>query len=211
MKYPRTYHFPSSPGKTDDDKVLKNLDAFLGKRVIASIKMDGENTTIENGQCHARSLDSKAHPSRSWVRSFASTIELAEGQRVCGENLFARHSIWYAGLPTYFMGFGFWEGEKCLSWDETIEWFALLGIEYVPVLYDGIFDLGTIHEIFADNYSEHEGYVVRIADSFSAKEFATYCGKHVRSGHISTTNHWMYEPIVKNYLRLSSSEVVSIL
>jgi hypothetical protein len=44
MKYSRTPHLPWSEGATSDDKMLKTTDMFVGKRVIASLKMDGENT-----------------------------------------------------------------------------------------------------------------------------------------------------------------------
>lgn len=37
-KYPRTFHVPFSPGATNDDKVLKHLDAFAGKQVIVTGK-----------------------------------------------------------------------------------------------------------------------------------------------------------------------------
>lgn len=42
-KYPRTPHFSWSEGMTNDDKMLKSLDNFIGKRVICSVKFDGEN------------------------------------------------------------------------------------------------------------------------------------------------------------------------
>ena len=46
VKQQRTYHMPSSPGIHDDDKALKNMDRYIGKRVILSIKKDGENTAM---------------------------------------------------------------------------------------------------------------------------------------------------------------------
>lgn len=49
VKYPRTYHLPWSPGATDDDRVLtdEELEAnFSGRMVVATEKMDGENTTM---------------------------------------------------------------------------------------------------------------------------------------------------------------------
>ena len=42
VKYPRSMHLPwSHPSK--DDKVIKNLDAFIGQEVVVTLKMDGEN------------------------------------------------------------------------------------------------------------------------------------------------------------------------
>lgn len=45
-KYPRTYHLPWSLGKTDDDKTLKTTEIFKNKKVVVTLKMDGENTTL---------------------------------------------------------------------------------------------------------------------------------------------------------------------
>ena len=59
IKYPRTPHFPWSPGATDDDKILQDLSVFDKQPVVITEKMDGENTTIyADGYIHARSLDS---------------------------------------------------------------------------------------------------------------------------------------------------------
>ena len=43
VKYPRTYHAPWSEGITDDDRMHKDMSVFVGRRVIVSTKMDGEN------------------------------------------------------------------------------------------------------------------------------------------------------------------------
>ena len=42
IKYPRTYHLPWS-NMLKDDRMLKDDSHFIGKRVIMSLKMDGEN------------------------------------------------------------------------------------------------------------------------------------------------------------------------
>ena len=53
VKYPRTYHLPWSEGRTDDDKVLSDDSQFIGKYVVVTEKMDGENTTIySDGYLH---------------------------------------------------------------------------------------------------------------------------------------------------------------
>ena len=67
--------------------------------------------------------------------------EIPEGWRICGENLYARHSILYDGLKSYLYVFSVWnERNECLSWDETVEWCELLGLECADVLYRGLFD-----------------------------------------------------------------------
>jgi hypothetical protein len=38
VKYPRTYHSPWSPGATSDDRILPNMENFIGRRVIVTEK-----------------------------------------------------------------------------------------------------------------------------------------------------------------------------
>lgn len=205
VKYPRTHHLPWSEGLHDDDRSLETLAAFEGKHVIVTEKMDGENTTLYRDYTHARSVDGRSHPSRDWVKQHWSrfSADIPEGWRVCGENLYARHSIHYQELSTYFMGFSVWDDRNtCLGWDETAEWFELLGITSVPVLYDGVFDEHRIRALWSQrDWSRSEGYVVRHADRIGYGEFRTHVAKFVRAGHVQTVKHWMHgQRIEQNHL-----------
>lgn len=208
VKYPRTNHLPWSPGMNKDDRLILSMDAFEGKRVIATVKMDGENTTMYNNHIHARSVDSGNHLSRNYVKRIWSNImgDIPEGWRVCGENLYAQHSIRYEELPSYFMGFSIWNSLNCcLSWDETQEWFQLLGIHSVPVLYDGIYDEKRIKELWNEkNRETQEGYVLRTADGFPQKDFKNCVAKFVRKNHVNSDSHWMHKTIVANGLMINS-------
>jgi hypothetical protein len=136
FKYPRTWHLPWSPGATSDDVTLDSVACFSDRRVIVTEKMDGENTTLYRDHLHARSLDSAHHPSRNWVKAMHGEIAhlIPDKWRVCGENLYARHSLGYDELPSYFLLFSIWsEANICLSWDDTIEWAELLGLSTAPV------------------------------------------------------------------------------
>jgi hypothetical protein len=73
-KYPRTYHLPSSPGATSDDKIHKTIPYTDGDDVVISMKMDGENSTLYTDYYHARSIDSRHHPSRNWIKQFHASI-----------------------------------------------------------------------------------------------------------------------------------------
>ncbi|EDM78542.1 hypothetical protein PPSIR1_14930 [Plesiocystis pacifica SIR-1] len=201
-KYPRTRHLPWSPGASRDDLIASSLDAFAEQRVIVTEKMDGENTTLYRDHIHARSLDSRHHPSRDWVKALHGGVahHIPEAWRVCGENLYARHSIAYAGLPSYFMMFSIWdERDRCLDWDSTVEWAALLGLELVPVLYDGVFDPAWF-DGFEQDLERAEGYVVRLASSFLRADFGVSVAKWVRPGHVQTDQHWMHAEVVANGL-----------
>ena len=155
VKYPKTFHIPTSPNLQNDDRRIDSMDNFIGKRVIVSIKCDGENTNFYRDHIHARSVDSKDHLSRHWVKGFHAGIkrDIPEGWRICGENCYALHSIYYNKLPSYFLAFGIYdENNVCLSWDETKEFCELLDIHTVPVIYDGIYDAEKIQQAYDDNF-----------------------------------------------------------
>lgn len=205
VKYPRTYHFPWSPGGTEDDRRLKNLEAFYNQEVVATVKMDGENTTLYKDYVHARSIEYSSHPSRNWIKSLHGSIgyNIPGGWRVCGENLYAKHSIHYKSLLNYFLVFSVWnERNECLSWDDTVEWAALLGLVTVPVLWRGLWDDKIVTNLYKNEYlgDTCEGYVIRIANKFHYKEFRNVVGKYVRSGHVQTHAFWMQKGIVPNII-----------
>ena len=163
-KYPRTFHLPFSKGSTSDDKFLKDYSNFENKDIVVTLKMDGENTTMYNDHIHARSLDSGYHESRDWIKQFHSSFkhDIPKNIRICGENLYATHSIEYNNLLSYFYGFSIFENDTCLSWNDTLEWFELFGIIPVEVIYEGVFDLNKLEQlsILLDS-NKHEGFVVR--------------------------------------------------
>lgn len=106
-KYGRTFHLPSSPGVTSDDKIMRSLSGLMVEDLVVTEKMDGENTTIHSAGSHARSPDSRYHPSRDWLKAFAAGLSpyLRPGERIIGENLYARHSVAYDALPSFFPWF----------------------------------------------------------------------------------------------------------
>ncbi|MEV7714210.1 RNA ligase family protein [Streptomyces sp. NPDC088270] len=202
--YPRTAHLPWSPGATSDDVRIADLAALTGREVVVTEKLDGENTTLYADGLHARSLDSAHHPSRGWVKALQGRIgaRVPDGWRVCGENLFARHSIPYEDLESFFYGFSVWDGERCLDWDRTVEFLRDLGIPVPPVLWRGVFDARAEKALRAlkPDTGRQEGYVVRPADGFGAADFGRLVAKWVRPGHVQTDTHWMHSAVVPNGL-----------
>lgn len=205
VKYPRTYHLPWS-NMLKDDRILKDDSHFEGKRVIVTIKMDGENTTMYNDYIHARSLESSTHESRKWVKGLWSRIGylLDENMRICGENLYAVHSVKYDNLKSYFMMFSMWDAHKCLSWDETVEYAQILGVEIVPVIYDGDYNKEKIIQAFSSYEKQNEGYVVRLAHEFSYMDFRRSVAKFVRPEFRQALNnshgHWISKKVEVNGL-----------
>ena len=206
VKYPRTCHLPWSEAVTSDDKVCSTLEHFGGRQVVVTEKMDGENTTLYRDHIHARSLDSKCGEDRAWVKQFWSRVrnEIPEGWRICGENLWAKHSVSYTELRSYFYGFSLWDDSNvALSWDDTVEYFEMLGVFPVPVLYSGIWNEVAIRNLSKGiNLEQTEGYVVRLADSFHYDNFSTSVAKFVRKGHVQTDKHWRSQKFVPNQLSL---------
>ncbi|MCK5725877.1 MAG: RNA ligase family protein [Thiotrichaceae bacterium] len=202
-KYPRTVHLPWSPGATSDDVRMINTDHFIGKSVVVTEKMDGENTSLYRDHSHARSLDSRHHASRDWVKRWHCSMahEIPENWRVCGENMYAQHSVIYTHLNSYFYGFSLWDAKNhCLSWTETEEWFDLLGIHTPPILYRGVWDEDKIKSLVIDEQTS-EGYVVRLATQFTYADFARSVAKWVRPHHVQTDQHWMFADIKPNGLQ----------
>lgn len=205
-KYPRTCHFDFSHCSGDDS--IGDSSIFTNRKVIVTEKMDGENTTIySDGYIHARSIDSSRshHPSRSWVKQFAAYKHqlFNDGDRICGENMYAVHSVSYYNLKSYFLLFSIWTGATCWDWETTVETANYWEIETVPVLYVGIFDYNLIKNLFKNlDYEKSEGLVCRVANEFELSDFSNNILKAVRPNHVQTNEHWMNKPVVPNILTI---------
>jgi hypothetical protein len=147
-------------------------------------------------------LDSKDHESRHWVKGFHAGIKhlIPPGWRICGENMFARHSILYENLESYFLGFSVWNDKNiCLDWGSTTKIFSDLGIICVPVIRTTRI-IEKIREDFESNYNEQEGYVVRLASEFKYEDFGRSVAKYVRVNHVQAEDHWMHKKVIPNKL-----------
>jgi len=206
VKYPRTKHMPFSLGRGDDDKVLDNLNHFIGKEVVVTEKMDGENTTLyPDYYSHARSIDSKNHPSRDWVKAYHSEIayNIPNGGRLCGENLYAKHSIEYNELESFFYVFSIWDDQNyCYSWHTTESFCKLHNIKTVPVLWQGMFNEHQILNLALRlDPLKQEGLVLRVADWFHYDDFDKSVAKYVRADHVQSDKHWQHQQIIPNKLK----------
>lgn len=196
IKYPRTYHFPFSLGLQNDDRMIEDESCFEGKTVAVTIKMDGENTSLYEHGLHARSLSSVHHGSRSWIKGLHSTIknQIPEGWRICGENMYAKHSIFYNDLESFFYVFNIWnEYNNCISLDLTLNKCKELNLIHVPIIdvfkFDGFEKIEKLyHEVVNMG---HEGIVVRNIELFNYSDFKSHVVKAVRKNHITTDEHWM--------------------
>jgi len=194
MKYPRTKHLPNSPGFTQDDERLVEISHLIGKEVIYTEKLDGECTNCLAEKIHARSEESSHHSSQSWMKSFYSSFawKIQPNIQIVGENVYAKHSIFYDNLTTFFYVFAIIDLEKKVfkSVDETIQICNELGLQYVPILYRGTFRPDfqiPSKSAFGDTI---EGFVVRVISEFLIEESGKNMAKWVRAGHVQTDEHW---------------------
>ena len=205
LKFPRIKHLPWSPGRTEDDLVhtSTSLLALAAADVVITEKLDGENFSLYSDYLHARSPTGRSRPDQSWLRRWHSehAADIPPKWRLCGEYLFATHSIHYRALQSYFYLFAvFNERNVALPWADTADWAALLGCPTVPVLYQGPWDVSAIT---AHNYHHRErpfeGYVIRPSGALTYREYPQLAAKYVVS-RPTTSAHWRHERIVPNEL-----------
>jgi len=208
IKYPKTSHLPWSPGITKQDRVMKPTEVkknFEGREIIITEKLDGENTTLYPNYLHARSIDGRNHVSRSWIKNLHAKIkyDIPDGWRICGENLYAKHTIPYINLSSYFMVFAiFNEKNTCLNFLETVEYCKLIGLNCIQPKFIMEYNEKFIKENCYSGKSmyggEQEGYVVRLSSEIPFSNYKNGIAKYVRINHVQTNHNWMYQPVVKN-------------
>lgn len=194
IKYPRTYHLPFSESLQNDDRRLEDEHCFDGKEVVLTIKMDGENTTMYRNGIHARSLYQMKHPSQHWIKAHHAEIKflIPDGWRICGENLYARHSIPYNDLQNFFQVFSIWnEKNEILSQKDAVDFCKDSGLTHVPIISTFPFNIGQCERLykFVTDLG-HEGIIIRNVESFHFDEFQTNVAKAVRKNHVQTNEHW---------------------
>jgi len=208
-KYPRTYHLPWSEEIHSDDKVYKNVEFFVNKKLAISVKMDGSNVGLSFETVSSRAGIPPKHPSFNMLKQKYATIknDIPENMIFYGEWLYAVHSIEYDLLDDYLMIFAILENRtKWLSVNDVIGYSDLLGVSTVPFLTKNI-KFKSVEELQRKTTEiarkvirqGHEGIVIRLANSFT--DFPRSTAKFVRKGHVQSSKHWKYEKIKVQKLR----------
>jgi hypothetical protein len=201
-KYNRTYHLFFSPGSTNDDRISDSVDTLLGKEIVITEKLDGENCGMTDKGVYARSH--ATFTTSSWSRevrqlhNLSVEDELGDGVFLFGENMEGIHSIEYTNLTSYFYIFGIRDNDIWIPWGKVEEYSYLLDIPTVPVLFRGVIntakELQTIVEDLVSKESslggQREGIVVRTTGMFHNDDFTDNVMKWVRKGHVQTDEHW---------------------
>lgn len=204
QKYPRTFHLPWSPCVHSDDKVIHDTSHFIGKEVVVTEKLDGENTSFYHDYYHARSIDSRFNYTRSWIATMHATLrhDIPKNISLIGENMWAEHSIRYNDLNGYFYLFSMWDSEYlgntdgedfCLHYDDIVEWAEMLDLPMPKILYRGEWDEKAIQKLSETlDFNTIEGYVVRTTEGFLRSETNLHIAKIVRAGHVQDdSEHWL--------------------
>lgn len=217
-KYNRTFHFPFSPGATNDDKIATSMEGLLVDPIVITEKMDGSNTSLEFDGCFARTHSGPpSHASFDELKALHATIKykIPQNMQLFGEWCYAHHSIAYEQLPGYFMLFNVREifnnflEAGWASWEEVEMWAEEIGVPTVPALFKGVVnsekELQELVESLMIQPSLcggiREGVVVRTQGFFLDGDFSDYVMKCVRANHVQTTEHWKDQEIIKNKLK----------
>lgn len=205
VKYPSTSYLPYSPSIARGDKILEDLSKLKSEEIVVTEKMDGENISIYKDRWHCRSLDSKPKAYHSYLQSVilpSLQFMIPDGFRVCGEYLYAKHSISYHDLIDYFQVFSVWDNDRCLSWDDTKRFTEEHCLHHVREIYMGKYDKEKIIQLGNETIKNGgEGIVIRVAGEFLYRDFSIRLAKYVRPNHVQEGPHWSLAEITKNELR----------
>jgi hypothetical protein len=216
MKYPHTPYFSFSPAVSEKDRNRKdvyiNLQHLLNKPLVFTIKMDGSNLGMTREKIFARNGIDARHKSFDLAKSLHNRIkkEIPENEIWYGEWLYAKHSIHYSDLESYYQLFAIYFVEE--DYWTGVNWIKnraeLHGLKTVPLLTRGpqYGDVKTLKQVIQQEGDRvikmgQEGIVVRTKDGFYAKDLNKCIAKYVRANHIQTDEHWKTQKIVKNLLR----------
>jgi hypothetical protein len=135
-KYPRTLHFPFSPGTSSDDRILPAgyLNHLLGLDLVMTEKLDGQNNCMNKYGVFARSHTSPTE--HEWDKPLWQRYHLIKNDlkdlEIFGENMYGIHSIEYKNLESYYYVFAVRENGVWLSWEEVKFYAAMLDFPVVP-------------------------------------------------------------------------------
>lgn len=218
MKYPRTPYFTFSDSVDKEDvreSGYFDIQNFLSKELVVTIKMDGSNCLWTQEHIAARNGKQANGLSFNYAKQMHSIVKdrIPKNIYVYGEWLWAKHSIHYDNkmkLDGYFQVFGIYDIEKSVwrSWQDVVHYANLLDVINVPVvrtipLVNNAKCLSEMITSIAKMIINqgHEGIVVRNINSFSNTEFNKNIAKYVRANHVQTDQYWLKQKNVTNKIK----------
>ncbi len=176
IKYPRTPHLQGSRLQAgDEDLSQRPFSDIDGRHLVLEEKVDGANSAISFSPEGELRLQSRGHfltggyrekhydLMKQWAAVHHDRFFKVLGTRyiMYGEWLYAKHSIYYDRLPSYFLEFDILDRETGLYLDTPSRHSLIkeLPVHSVPVLAEGMFKsteeivsyLGDSHYISPEN------------------------------------------------------------
>ena len=212
VKYPKTRYLSFSPSKDNTDvreTGLFDLNNFISKDLIITTKMDGSNLQMSQGKLAARNGKYANHKSFDLAKVLYNEIyyKIPKDIIIFGEWLYAKHSIHYTKLISYFQVFAIYDkfNSIYLSWQDVEQLSNSLSLNTVQKLYsiksNSLPELEQLITQYGENYINQggEGIVIRNSDSFS--DFNSNVAKYVRKNHVTTDEHWTQQKLIRNILK----------
>jgi ATP-dependent RNA circularization protein (DNA/RNA ligase family) len=220
VKFPRTLWLPVGHAPDKGERCISQADVatILDLAYCASLhiseKLDGANVGVGVDYKEGLLLQKRGgliqdgdHPQygrfKAWVyKNHDKFMRLPDGCTVFGEWLWAKHSIHYTELLSYFKVFDVYYNDKFIEPLQMEVIANLAGLRHVPTLsFGGVFP--RLEKLVKDTirpsrFSDEmmEGFVVRSLDG-------KLRAKYVRPDFISGDEHWRSKPVVENLLTLS--------
>lgn len=164
-KYPRTPHLEGSRLQAGDfDLSQVKFSEIAGKQLVVEEKIDGANCGIGFDSLGNLRLQSRGHyliggPReqqfalfKQWTNEHAKSLYDCLGDRylMYGEWMFAKHTLFYNRLPSYFLEFDVFDTleDLFLCTDQRRKLLSSLPINSVPVRHEGTLEsASTLHEL----------------------------------------------------------------
>lgn len=219
LKYPKTYHLEGSAGFDTKHKNCYPLNVLDGKYIVIEEKIDGANSAISfdsNGQLF---LQSRGHylnggPRerffslfKQWANRWRNDLWnlLSDRYVVYGEYTFAKHTIFYNRLPSYFLEFDIFDKKDgyFLSTKKRQELLAGLNfIHSVPIIYSG--KIEKPNEKFLTGLIKQSNYIDKSTFSSDFYNNAKGIGKSIEWALGTTDQSMKMEGL---YVKIESNEV----
>lgn len=172
-KYEKTYRIQTPNVHVAGKKILSKTEQkdLITGRITIEEKIDGANVGViasKKGdqfrlQKRGSLVEFSEHPQfqrfKAWtMERYNDLMKLPYPYVLYGEFMWATHHIFYDSLPDWFICFDIWNGKKFLKRSEVEEICCDLGIEVVPLLFEG----------YVDNILDIESYL-RGPSAFSSE------------------------------------------
>ncbi len=219
FRFPRTPHLAwLGAGRPRDDKVLTLAEAqeLMENPVVVEEKVDGANlgfSVDEHGTLRAQNrgryldfaaLQDQWKPLKLWLSTRRDRLAdaLFPDLMLFGEWCYAVHSVRYAHLPDWFLGFDVLDRSQGVFWsvDRRNELAHQLDVAVVPELGRGHFSLGGLTELLGESrltVGPAEGLYLR----WEAERQLLQRAKLVRAEFVNAIEqHWSKRRLEENVI-----------